>query len=431
MFVDETKLKIVSGKGGDGAVAFRHEKYVPKGGPSGGDGGNGGSIIFRATSHENTLLPLRYRKKIKAEDGENGKIKNMTGKSGEDVIIDVPLGTLIFDDDTNTLLADLTKDKEERVILKGGRGGRGNQNFANSRNQAPNYAEAGEAAKELFVRLELRVLADVGLVGYPSVGKSTLISAISKARPKIAEYHFTTLEPNLGMVLLKDGRSFVCADLPGLIEGASKGLGLGFEFLRHIERTKVILHILDASMEGANLLKDYDSIRNELGEYDETILKKEEIIVLNKMDSEYFKDNEERFVRDYTNKYGVKPSYFRISAMMHEGLDELLYSIADALEIENSKYIEPVSDETNVKEYIFDPNDKGFSVRKNWDKMEYEVYGPRIDDIMRSYNPDSDDSILRITRALRKLGVEEELKKIGCKEGDLVSIKDFEFEFNE
>ena len=430
MFVDETKLKIASGKGGDGAVAFRHEKYMPKGGPSGGDGGDGGSVIFRATSHENTLLALRYKRLIKAENGENGKHKNMTGACGSDVYIDVPLGTLIYDDDTNVLLADLTKDKEERVILKGGRGGRGNQNFANSRNQAPNYAEAGERGKELFVRLELRVLADVGFVGYPSVGKSTLISAISKARPKIAEYHFTTLEPNLGLVEVKDGRSFVCADLPGLIEGASKGLGLGFEFLRHIERTKIILHILDGSDIEGKLLENYLSIRKELEEYDLNILKKTEIIVLNKMDSDNFKDNEHKFIEDYTKEFGVKPEYFAISAMNHTNLDNLLYRVADALEEENNK---PQEIETvkAVKEYIFNPKDRGFEVLKNWEKMEYEVKGPKIDEIMRTYNPDSEDAILRVTRSLRKIGVEEELKKIGCKEGDLVLIGDIEFEFSE
>ena len=430
MFIDETTLTIVSGKGGDGAVCFRHEKYMEKGGPSGGNGGDGGSIIFVANPNENTLLSLRYRRKIEAQSGENGKIKNMTGRSGEDTIIRVPLGTMIFNNENNELIADLTQADIKRVILKGGRGGRGNATYATSRNQAPKFSEPGEPAKTLNIRLELKVLADVGLVGYPSVGKSTLISVISECKPKIAEYHFTTLQPNLGMVLLPDGRSFVCADLPGLIKGASRGLGLGIQFLRHIERTKVILHILDASSENAELLKDYDAIRKELALYDESILEKGEIIVLNKMDSNNFEANKNKFILDYKNEYNKEPDFMCISALEKKGLEPLLYKTADLLEAEKAK-IKPIVPDQKVVEYTFTAKkEKGYEVTKDYENMVYVVSGPRIDELYRSFNEDSDESIMRFARAIRKLGVEEELKKIGCENGDLVRIGDTEFEFN-
>ncbi len=432
MFVDETKLKIASGKGGDGAVCFRHEKYLEKGGPSGGDGGNGGSIIFVADKNSNTLLSLRYKRIIKAEDGENGKIKNMSGKKGDDVIITVPLGTMIYNDDTDELIADLVVDKEPRIILPGGKGGLGNQHFATARNQAPSFAQPGELGKEMFIRLELKVLADVGLVGYPSVGKSTLISVISEAKPKIAAYHFTTLQPNLGMVEVSDGRSFVCADLPGLIEGASQGLGLGFEFLRHVERTRVILHILDGSKINGDLFTDYETIRHELESYDPEILKKGEIIVINKADSEYEKDNEELFKMSYKEKYGVEPEIIVISALEKKNLNELLYRTADLLDEERNKPEEIEVEKGKVVEYNFEPKkDRGFEVFKDWDRMVYSVQGPRIDELMRYYNENSDEAIMRVTRALKKMGVEEELKKIGCQDGDLVRIGEVEFEFND
>ena len=432
MFVDETKLRIASGKGGDGAVCFRHEKYLEKGGPSGGDGGNGGSIIFVADKNSNTLLSLRYKRLIKAQDGENGKIKNMSGKKGEDVYITVPLGTMIYNDDTNELIADLTVDGEPRIILPGGKGGLGNQHFATARNQAPSFAQPGELGKEMFIRLELKVLADVGLVGYPSVGKSTLISVISEAKPKIAAYHFTTLQPNLGMVEVADGRSFVCADLPGLIEGASQGLGLGFEFLRHVERTRVILHILDGSKIDGDLFTDYETIRHELESYDPEILKKGEIIVINKADSEYEKDNEELFKMSYKEKYGQDPEIIVISALEKKNLNELLYRTADLLDEERSKPEEIKAEKGKVVEYNFEPKkDRGFEVFKDWDRMVYSVQGPRIDELMRYYNENSEQAIMRVTRALKKMGIEEELKKIGCQDGDLVRIGDIEFEFND
>ncbi|MCR5741268.1 MAG: GTPase ObgE [Gammaproteobacteria bacterium] len=433
MFIDETKIKIESGRGGDGAVCFRHEKYLEKGGPSGGDGGDGGSIIFVADKNVNTLLNLRYKRLIKAQNGENGKIKNMTGKKGEDEVINVPLGTMIFNEDTNELVADLTKDGERRVILEGGKGGLGNQHFATSRNQAPTYAEPGGMEKKMFIRLELKVLADVGFVGYPSVGKSTLISVISEAKPKIAAYHFTTLQPNLGMVETKDGRTFVCADLPGLIEGASKGLGLGFEFLRHVERTRLILHILDGSKEEGDLFKDYETIREELNSYDPSILNKKELIVINKSDSEFEKINEELFIHEYKEKYNKEPEIIVISALQKDNLNELLYKIADSLdEIKDEEPQVELKDDEKYVEYNFEvKKDKGYEVTKDWDRMVYSVQGPRIDELMRYYNENSDEAIMRVTRNLKKMGVEEELKKIGCKDGDIVRIGTIEFEFNE
>lgn len=431
MFVDEAAFKIISGKGGDGAVAFRHEKYIDKGGPSGGDGGDGGSIVFVAKLNESTLLSLKYKRKVKADDGENGKIKNMTGATASNVIIPVPLGTMIFNADTNELIADLTAPDEERVILQGGRGGRGNANFATSRNKAPQYSEPGERSKEMNIRLELKVLADVGLVGYPSVGKSTIISVISECKPKIADYHFTTLQPNLGMVQVPDGRSFVCADLPGLIEGASMGIGLGFQFLKHIERTKVILHILDGSNINKNLINDYKTIRKELETYDLNLLEKGEIIVINKMDSELFEENKNEFIKDYIKEYNKEPDVVCISALEKRNLNELLYKTADLLEAEKEKIreIKPVE---NVVTYTFkEQTDYGFRVGKDYELLVYTVKGPRIDELLAGLNLDSDESVLRFSRALRKLGVEEALKKIGCIEGDLVKIGDIEFEFHE
>ena len=431
MFIDETTLKIESGNGGNGLVAFRHEKYMEKGGPSGGNGGNGGSIIFIARTNENTLLPLRYKKKISAENGENGKIKNMTGRSGEDTIINVPVGTQIFNNKTGELIADLVNADEERIILKGGRGGRGNAMFANSRNKAPKFAEPGESGKELEIRLELKVLADAGLVGFPNVGKSTIISVISECKPKIAAYHFTTLQPNLGMVLVPDDRSFVCADLPGLIEGASNGLGLGFQFLKHVERTKVIIHVLDGSKEEGGLFKDYESIRNELKLYDENIMKKSELIVINKLDSEYFNKNTNEFILEYKNKYEEEPNLVKISAMNKIGLNELIYKVADLIDLENKKIITPESN-NKVVEYTFNPiKDKGFEVSKDYDEMVYVVSGPRIDELLRTFNENSQESVLRFAKTLKKMGVEDELKNLGCQNGDLVRIGTIQFEFND
>jgi len=431
MFIDETTLKIVSGRGGDGLVAFRHEKYMEKGGPSGGDGGNGGSIIFVANTNENTLLPLRYRKKIVAENGENGKIKNMTGASGKDTIIEVPLGTQIYNLKTNELIADLTEKDEKRVILKGGKGGRGNAQFANSHNKAPKFAEPGENAKELDIRLELKVLADAGLVGLPSVGKSTLISVISECRPKIAAYHFTTLQPNLGLVDVKDGRTFVCADLPGLIEGASNGLGLGFQFLKHVERTKVILHILDGEKEEGNLINDYDTIRNELKLYDENILNKGELIIINKMDSPNYETNKNDFIKAYKEEYGKEPEIIQISAIERNNLDELIYKAADLIDQENEKVIieKPIE---NVVEYTFNPvKEKGFEVSKDYENMVYVVSGPKIEELMRTFDENSQESVLRFAKYLKKIGVEDELRNIGAVDGDLVRIGSIEFEFND
>ena len=300
MFVDEVVIKVIAGKGGDGCTSFRREKYVPNGGPNGGNGGKGASIIFKVDMGLRTLLDLRYQKEIKGKKGTNGEGSNRNGKNAEDVIVKVPLGTTVIDTDTNLIIGDLTRENDEVVVAAGGRGGRGNTAFKTHSNTAPNFSENGEPGEEKTLKVELKSLADVGFVGLPSVGKSTLLSKISAAKPKIASYHFTTLNPNLGVVKTIDGRSFIAADLPGLIEGASEGLGLGDKFLRHIERTKIICHVIDMSgIEGRNPYEDYETIRKELKNYSEKLANKEEIIVANKMDMPEAKDNLKEFIYIY------------------------------------------------------------------------------------------------------------------------------------
>ena len=327
-FIDRVKIYVQAGTGGNGTVAFRREAHVPKGGPSGGEGGRGGSVIFVATNSLSTLLDLRYYREYKAQNGEKGHAKKMHGADADDLVIRVPVGTCVYDDDTGNIIADLTKDGQRAVIAKGGRGGRGNARFASSRNPAPKICENGEPGEKFNLRVELKLLADVGLVGFPSVGKSTLLSVVSKARPQIADYHFTTIVPNLGVVQVKDGRSFVMADLPGLIEGASQGKGLGHQFLRHIERCRVIVHIIDMSgSEGRDPYEDYVTINKELGEYEYRLLERPQIIVANKMDGDEAEEN----LKKFKEKLGDQ-KVFPIIAPIHEGIDAVLYAVADALE---------------------------------------------------------------------------------------------------
>ena len=342
MFVDQVRLNVAAGNGGNGAVAFRREKYIAKGGPAGGDGGSGGSVVFVATQDLSTLLDLRYSKILQAEHGENGMAKSCHGKNSDDLIVRVPMGSIIFNDENGKIIADLTEDGQSKVIAAGGRGGRGNIRFATPRNTAPELAENGELGQKLSIRVELKLLADVGLVGFPSVGKSTLISVVSACKPKIANYHFTTLVPNLGVVGVNDGRSFVMADLPGLIEGASTGTGLGHQFLRHIERTRVVLHVIDMSgSEGRDPYDDYVTINKELGEYRYNLMARPQIIVANKMDVEGAEEQLERFreqiyadaevTDDYeANEAGIQ--IVPISSATRMGIDELLYKTADLLE---------------------------------------------------------------------------------------------------
>ena len=422
MFVDEVIINVKAGNGGDGCTGFRREKYVPMGGPAGGKGGKGASIIFKVDLGLKTLLDLRYKKLIKAPKGENGLGSNKNGKNAEDVIIKVPQGTTVTDMDTGLILADLTKPNDEVVIAKGGRGGRGNTAFATHNNPAPNFSENGEPGEERRLKVELKLLADVGFVGMPSVGKSTLISKISKAKPKIAEYHFTTLSPNLGVVKTKDGRVFVAADLPGLIKGASLGEGLGDKFLRHIERTRVIAHIIDmGSTEGRNPYDDYVLINKELEEFNPKLLEKPQVIIANKMDMDGARENLEEF------KKKVKEKVFPISALNNEGIDDALIEIANKLD-ETSE--EPLYSEDNFESHVLYKfkEEPTFEVYK--DNDVYVVTGEKIEKLLKM-TKFTDEGARRFANKLRKMGVDDRLREMGIQEGDYVRILDYEFEFRE
>ena len=422
MFIDLAKIEVEAGKGGDGIVAYRRELKVERGGPYGGNGGKGGSVIFVGDEGLSTLLDLRYNPKIKAVPGEKGRNKGQYGKNAEDTYVRVPVGTTIFDEETNKVICDITENKQEFVVCKGGRGGRGNLALANGTYKCPDFCEKGEPGEKKTVRCELRVLADCGLVGFPSVGKSTLIAAVSSARPKIAAYHFTTLVPNLGMVRLPDGRDFVMADLPGIIEGAHEGAGLGLQFLRHIERCKVIVHIIDmASVDGRDPYEDYQIINNELKEYKMNLSKRPMIIVANKMDVEGAKENLAEF------KKRVDLPVIEISAMTHDNLNELLYKIADTLETTEAFSLFE-EDELDVVEYTFKEEEKPFVIEKQDDGV-YNVSGKKIEKIFAMTDFDSDIARARFARQLRSFGVDDELRKLGVQNGDLVRILDFEFEF--
>ena len=423
MFVDSVKIFVKAGDGGDGGSYFLHEKYIDKGGPSGGNGGRGGSIIFVGEEGLTTLLDFRFTKKIKAESGQNGMDKNMFGKSGKNVYVKVPIGTTIIDADTQTVIGDITKHNQEVVVAEGGRGGKGNACFASSRNPAPEISEKGVPGVERNLQLELKVLADVGLVGFPSVGKSTLISVVSAAKPKIASYHFTTLHPNLGVVSVGDGRSFVMADLPGLIEGASAGLGLGFQFLKHIERTRVIVHIVDMSAtDGRDPVDDYYKIRKELENYNLDLIKRPEVVVANKMDLPDSIENLERFKKET----GID-DIVAISAYTKSNLQQLLYKVADTLEeARKFKPLEDVSEE--VVEYNFVPKGPQFTIRRDEDGI-YHVEGDEVKKVFDRINFNNEANIRMFAKKLRDMGVDAELRRLGVKHGDLVCVFNYEFEF--
>lgn len=426
MFIDLVKIKVSSGKGGDGIVAFRREKYVPMGGPAGGDGGNGGNVIFIGDEGLSTLIDLKYNKILRAPEGENGKPKRMDGAGGEDLYVRVPVGTTIYNDENNQVIGDITENNQRVVICKGGRGGRGNVKFATSRNTAPEISEKGEPGTYREIRVELKVLADVGLVGFPSVGKSTIISVISNARPKIADYHFTTLQPNLGVVRVSEGRSFVVADLPGLIEGASLGQGLGYQFLRHIERTRVILHVIDMSgLEGRDPYQDYVTINQELGTYNEKLLLRPQIIIANKMDLPESSDNLALF-KEELNDQDIQ--IIPISAYTKDNIQELLYKTADLLEQTPRFDLYSEQDMDEVVEYTFTPDDKLFDVRLSEDNV-YEVTGKGLEKMFLMTDFSKDQSVKRFARQLRGLGVDEALRAKGVRNGDTVRIFDYEFEF--
>ena len=421
MFVDELDIKLIAGSGGDGSTSFRREKYVPMGGPDGGNGGRGANIIFKVDKNLKTLIDLSYKKIIKADKGENGKGSNKYGKNAEDVIIKVPAGTTITSKDTNELIADLTTDEEEVIVAHGGRGGRGNKAFATHDNPAPKFSEKGEPGEELIVHLELKVLADVGLVGLPSVGKSTILSLISSAKPKIAAYHFTTLSPNLGVVKLKNGDSFVIADLPGLIEGASTGVGLGHEFLRHAMRTKILAHVIDmGSSEGRSPIEDYKVIRREIEEYNGSLKKKQEIVIANKMDLDSAKENLEKFKKAYPNLEVIE-----ISCMNNTGIDDLINILNEKLkEIPEVK----LYNEADYKLYKFEEKTPYTITR---DGNIWIVKGKEIETLLKMTRFEEDEGALRFARKFKGMGIEDELERMGAKPGDEVQILDYMFTFKD
>lgn len=421
-FIDRVKIYVQAGTGGNGTVAFRREAHVPKGGPSGGDGGRGGSVIFVATNSLSTLLDLRYYREYKAQNGEKGHAKKMHGADADDLVIRVPVGTCVYDDDTGNIIADLTKDGQRAVIAKGGRGGRGNARFASSRNPAPKICENGEPGEKFNLRVELKLLADVGLVGFPSVGKSTLLSVVSKARPQIADYHFTTIVPNLGVVQVKDGRSFVMADLPGLIEGASQGKGLGHQFLRHIERCRVIVHIIDMSgSEGRDPYEDYVTINKELGEYEYRLLERPQIIVANKMDGDEAEEN----LKKFKEKLGDQ-KVFPIIAPIHEGIDAVLYAVADALETAPDFFNQEEEQESVL--YTYKEEEKPFTIHNKGNGV-WEVTGKKVERLVQMASFTTDDGFQRFALQIRNMGIDEALREAGCEDGDTVRLYDFEFEF--
>lgn len=422
MFVDEVVIKVKAGNGGDGCTAFRREKYIPDGGPFGGNGGRGANIIFETDLGLRTLLDLRYQKLIKAPKGANGEGKNKNGKGASDVIIKVPLGTTVKDMDTGLIIADLTKKGDSVIVAKGGRGGRGNTAFATATNPAPNFSEHGEPGEEKTLKVELRLLADVGFVGMPSVGKSTILSKISASKPKIAAYHFTTLNPNLGVVKTIDGRTFVAADLPGLIKGASLGEGLGDKFLKHIQRTRVIAHIIDMSgLEGRDPLEDYETINKELKEFDEKLILKPQVIIANKMDLEGAKENLERFKK----KYNI-PVY-EVSAITNKGLDKVLIKIADELDKIKEKPL--FSDEAFESHVLYKfKQEQPFTITR--DNDIYVVKGKEIEKLFHM-TKFTDEGAVRFARKLRAMGIDDKLLEMGAKYGDKVQIEDLIFEFKE
>ncbi|OAS84936.1 MULTISPECIES: GTPase ObgE [Metabacillus] len=427
MFVDQVKIYVKGGDGGNGMVAFRREKYVPKGGPAGGDGGNGADVIFEVEEGLRTLMDFRYKRHFKAPRGEHGMSKNQHGKNSQPMIVKVPPGTIVSDEETGQIIADLTEHGQQAVIAKGGRGGRGNSRFATPANPAPELSENGEPGIERNVILELKVLADVGLVGFPSVGKSTLLSVISSAKPKIAEYHFTTLVPNLGMVETEDGRSFVMADLPGLIEGAHQGVGLGHQFLRHIERTRVIVHVIDMSgLEGRDPYEDYVTINAELKEYNLRLTERPQIIVANKMD---MPDSEENLA-GFKKKLKDDLKIFPISAITREGVRELLFEIADAIERTPEFPLYEEEPAENRVVYEFKKEEPNFAITRDSDGS-YVLSGEKIEKLFKMTEFSREESVRRFARQLRGLGVDEALRERGAKDGDIVKLLEYEFEFVE
>ncbi|MBY6271631.1 GTPase ObgE [Caldibacillus debilis] len=427
MFVDQVKIYVKGGDGGNGIVAFRREKYVPKGGPAGGDGGKGGDVVFVVDEGLRTLMDFRYQRHFKAPRGENGMSKNMHGKNAEDLVVKVPPGTVVIDDDTKEVIADLTEHGQRVVVARGGRGGRGNARFATAKNPAPEIAEKGEPGEERYLVLELKLLADVGLVGFPSVGKSTLLSVVSSAKPKIADYHFTTIVPNLGVVETEDQRSFVMADLPGLIKGAHQGAGLGLQFLRHIERTKVIVHVIDmAAVEGRDPYEDFLTINEELARYKMRLTERPMIIAANKMDL----PNAEANLRDFKKRLKEDLPVFPISAATKQGIRELLFAVADLLEKTPEFPLLEGEPSANRVVYKHRPEEEGFTITRDPDGA-FVIKGKKIEKLFKMTDFSREEAVKRFARQLRSMGVDDALRKRGAKDGDTVRLLDYEFEFVE
>ena len=423
MFIDKARIFVKSGNGGNGAVSFRREKYVPAGGPDGGDGGNGASVIFEVDLGLRTLMDFKYQRKYVAEHGEDGSKKRKAGRNGEDLILKVPPGTIIRDEATGLVIADLKEEGDRAVVAKGGRGGKGNQHFANAVRQAPAFARSGSDGVEKWVVLELKMIADVGLLGFPNVGKSTFLSVVTKAKPKIANYHFTTLTPNLGVVQTKFGDSFVLADIPGLIEGAAEGVGLGHDFLRHVERTKVLIHIVDISgLEGRDALEDFDKINDELKLYNEKLATRPQVVVANKLYILEYESIFEEFKNELEDR-GYK--VFKMSAATRQGVDDVIAYVSELLK--EAEEIELVSEEEMFRPELDEQQDEGLQI--DIEDGVYVVTGKSLRRIMYSVNFDDMESLQYFQKAMESQGVFDRLREMGIEDGDTVRIYEIEFEF--
>lgn len=423
--IDLIKMKVKAGDGGKGAVAFRHEKYYPNGGPFGGDGGRGGNVYFEVDTNETTLIKLRYTKSVKAGNGSNGMTKKMHGKDGDDVILHVPLGTMIRNAENGDLIADLTRPHQVALVARGGRGGLGNMHFATARNNTPEFAQPGEIGQSFELQIELRLLADAGIIGFPSVGKSTFLSVVSNAKPAIADYPFTTIEPNIGVVSLRDDRSFILADMPGLIEGAGDGKGLGHEFLRHIKRCRVLIHVIDMSGFENDPIEAYNIINAELAKYDLDFEKKKQIVVANKMDEDTAKENLERFKKEFPNL-----KVYETITFMHEGIDEVLYATMDAIEEARKEEALNAQEKEEVVVYRYEPKRPDFVI-VNLGNHRWKIDSDKIDRLAEQVDFDKEDDTYQFAATLKKMGVDKALYEKGARDGDQVIVGTFIMDYSE
>ena len=423
--IDLIKMKVKAGDGGKGAVAFRHEKYYPNGGPFGGDGGRGGNVYFEVDTNETTLIKLRYTKSVKAGNGSNGMTKKMHGKDGDDVILRVPLGTMIRNAENGDLIADLTRPHQVALVARGGRGGLGNMHFATARNNTPEFAQPGEIGQSFELQIELRLLADAGIIGFPSVGKSTFLSVVSNAKPAIADYPFTTIEPNIGVVSLPDDRSFILADMPGLIEGAGDGKGLGHEFLRHIKRCRVLIHVIDMSGFENDPIEAYNIINAELAKYDLDLEKKKQIVVANKMDEDTAKENLERFKKEFPNL-----KVYETITFMHEGINEVLYATMDAIEEARKEEAESLQEKEEVVVYRYEPKRPDFVI-VNLGNHRWKIDSDKIDRLAEQVDFDKEDDTYQFAATLKKMGVDKALYEKGARDGDQVIVGTYIMDYSE